>query len=448
MGNRRMLSHAPDPPRVRRRRQRVIAENRDPIGRAQLAGQAMGLPFAGVDAARHPAETNAAVPPKFSSGESSRGHLAPWMNVKTDATKVSTATFRPCAAARRLRRNSLLVRGSLTKSMTMSQRTLLSVVLLLTLGVITLGSYVRLSNAGLGCPDWPGCYGRLMVPADLRAAGAEAHARAWIEMVHRYAAGFLGVCIAALTVLAWHHRHRRMIAAAAAALVVFQALLGMWTVTLRLQPLIVMGHLLGGLGLLSLLWLWRLADTAPRPLPRLRPYAVAALLAVVLQIALGGWTSANYAAIACPDLPTCQGAWWPDMDVAEGFSLPAAVNGSWEGGGHTGEGRTAIHLVHRLGALTTLLVVGVFAAALVRAGGALRVMGVALATVLLLQFSLGLGNVLLGLPLPMAVAHTTGAALLLLTVLWSARAVIVHRPVHARARDADFFAYPAGDPET
>ncbi|MGE0082580.1 MAG: heme A synthase [Thiohalomonadaceae bacterium] len=310
----------------------------------------------------------------------------------------------------------------------MTQRRLLTAVLLLALGVIALGSYVRLSNAGLGCPDWPGCYGRLVVPGELRASGAEAHARAWIEMVHRYAAGFLGLCIAALAVAAFRRRAGRLFAGALALLVVFQALLGMWTVTLRLQPAIVMGHLLGGLGLLSLLWLWRLDGARAHAHPRLRPLALVAVAAVVLQIALGGWTSANYAAIACPDFPTCQGRWWPEADFAEGFSLPAAVAGSWEGGGHTGEGRIAIHLAHRLGALFAVLASGFFAAGLVRAGGPLRPAGLILAAALLLQFSLGMGNVLLGVPLPVAVAHAAGAALLLLSVLWGARSVLARAP--------------------
>lgn len=306
----------------------------------------------------------------------------------------------------------------------MTPRRFLTAVLLLALGVIALGAYVRLSNAGLGCPDWPGCYGRLVVPDELRTNGIEAHARAWIEMVHRYAAGFLGLCIIVLGVMAFRRRSGRLFAAALILLVVFQALLGMWTVTLRLQPVVVMAHLLGGLGLLALLWLWRFHDAYASACPRLRPLALAAVAAVVLQIALGGWTSANYAAIACPDFPTCQGRWWPEADFAEGFSLPAAVDGSWEGGGHSGEGRTAIHLAHRLGALFTLFMTGFLAVELVRAGGTLYRAGLMLAAALLFQLSLGVGNVLFGVPLPVAVAHTAGAALLLLAVLWGARSVL------------------------
>jgi len=312
--------------------------------------------------------------------------------------------------------------------MVMTQRRALAAVLLLALGVIALGSCVRLSNAGLGCPDWPGCYGRLVVPGELRATGGEAHTRAWIEMVHRYAAGFLGLCIVALAVSAFQRRSGRRFAAPLVLLLILQALLGMWTVTLRLQPAIVMGHLLGGLALLSLLWLWRLARDPALPHPTLRPFALIAVTAVGLQIALGGWTSANYAAIACPDFPTCQGAWWPEADFGEAFSLPAPIAASWEGGGHSGVGRTAIHLAHRLGALLAVCAAGIFAAGLVCAGGRLRRVGMVMGAALALQFSLGVGNVLLGVPLAVAVAHTAGAALLLLAVLWGAHSVLVHKP--------------------
>ncbi|MCK9529688.1 MAG: COX15/CtaA family protein [Gammaproteobacteria bacterium] len=306
----------------------------------------------------------------------------------------------------------------------MPRPSLISTTLVLTFAVITLGAYVRLSNAGLGCPDWPGCYGRLIVPEHVRVESAVAHARAWIEMVHRYAAGVLGLSIAVLAWLAFRGGRGRRFAVALTVLVIFQALLGMWTVTLRLQPVIVMGHLLGGLALLSLLWLWRLSASRHVPNSPLRGAAAAAVLVVVSQIALGGWTSANYAAVACADFPTCQGQWWPDADFDEGFSLPAAVAGSWEGGGHTGAGRTAIHLAHRLGAVAAVLVVGLFATGLLRAGGPLRRAGLVLGIALLGQFFLGAANVLLSFPLSLAVAHTAGAALLLLAVLWSARSVL------------------------
>ncbi|MGH8403845.1 MAG: COX15/CtaA family protein, partial [Gammaproteobacteria bacterium] len=209
---------------------------------------------------------------------------------------------------------------------------------LLALGVIVLGAYVRLSQAGLGCPDWPGCYGHMTVPeshqavaqADARYLNRPLHsARAWKEMIHRYFAGSLTLLILILAIAAWwrQFKGRYPVALPTLALltVIFQALLGMWTVTLLLFPPVVMGHLLGGyltFALLVLLvlqtggWL-RAADGADTIL---RWFAAVALAVLVCQIALGGWTSSNYAGIACPDFPTCQAQWWPPMDFRDAFS--------------------------------------------------------------------------------------------------------------------------------
>ncbi|MGH8281583.1 MAG: COX15/CtaA family protein, partial [Gammaproteobacteria bacterium] len=208
----------------------------------------------------------------------------------------------------------------------------------LALGVIVLGAYVRLSQAGLGCPDWPGCYGHITVPQTQQAvAQADARyatrplqaARAWKEMIHRYFAGSLAVLILVLAVAAWWRRRRWrqpiVLPTLALLTVIFQALLGMWTVTLLLFPPVVMGHLLGGyltLALLILLalqaggWL-RAGDSAGKTL---RWLAGITLIVLVLQMALGGWTSSNYAGIACPDFPTCQGQWWPPMDFRDAFA--------------------------------------------------------------------------------------------------------------------------------
>lgn len=291
-----------------------------------------------------------------------------------------------------------------------ARRVLLAATLLLAFCVVGLGAYVRLSDAGLGCPDWPGCYGQMIgVPA-----AAHDPARAWKEMSHRYLAGTLGLAILALTVLAWRQRSRPLATSLLAAVVVFQALLGMWTVTLLLKPVIVTAHLLGGMATLALLvWLLLDASASRAPLPaRTRLLARIALGVVIVQIALGGWVSSNYAALACADFPTCRGSWWPTMDFAHAFTVLRELGETADGGGLPFAALTAIHWSHRLWALVVLLTVGALAWTLVRVP-AWRRAGLGLATLLLLQAGLGIANVLLSLPLPLAVAHNVGAALLL-----------------------------------
>lgn len=293
----------------------------------------------------------------------------------------------------------------------------------LTLVVVVLGAWVRLTDAGLGCPDWPGCYGALTVPEHAVDAG-----KAWREMIHRYAAGILGLVVFAFTVIAFRRRrepgHPFKLPLAIAAIIVFQALLGMWTVTLLLKPVVVMAHLLGGLTVLALIWLLllragghcRTALAAPRGL---RKVAAAALVIVAAQIALGGWTSANYAAVACPDFPTCQTDWWPDMDFDEGFVIWRGLGTNYEGGVLDLDARTAIHMTHRIGAVITFVFVAALALALMIAGRerTLRRLGVVIGVALVLQVSLGIFTVVLGFPLALAVAHNAGAALLLLTLV-------------------------------
>lgn len=306
---------------------------------------------------------------------------------------------------------------------------------LLTLCVVVLGAWVRLSDAGLGCPDWPGCYGHLDVPraeAEVDAANQVwperpvDTAKAWKEMVHRYVAGALGLLIAAIAVVALRRRRRGVpvgLPLALVALVIFQALLGMWTVTLLLKPLIVLAHLLGGLTVLALLG-WLTLAHAPRlpamPHPRwLRRLAVFALLVLGVQITLGGWTSTNYAALACPDLPTCQGEWWPETDFDSAFVPWHGLGIDYEGGILDGPARTAIHLTHRLGAIVAALVIGALALACMHPARAtaLRRAGGVIALLLTLQIGLGLANVAWLLPLSVATAHNGGAALLLLALL-------------------------------
>ena len=301
---------------------------------------------------------------------------------------------------------------------------------MLAFAVVVLGAYVRLSHAGLGCPDWPGCYGEIIVPdqvvpdVETQQQRPLEHGKAWKEMVHRYAAGTLGLLIAGLAVISWINRKQpgqpTVLPAVLAALVIFQAALGMWTVTLLLKPVIVVAHLLGGMTILALLF-WLLLERGGKTRPRcpaLYPWALTALAMLVIQIALGGWTSANYAALACPDFPVCQGQWWPPMDFAGGFTFWHRPGMDYEGGILAGDARAAIHMAHRLGALFAFLIIGVTALrALLDSNTPARGPGYVLLGALLAQLLLGIFNVLLRLPLPVAVAHNAVAALLLLTVV-------------------------------
>lgn len=309
----------------------------------------------------------------------------------------------------------------------------------LALVVIVLGAYVRLSDAGLGCPDWPGCYGHLVLPGDEaardRAEAAFPHrpleaGKAWREMVHRYAASGLGLCIVVVAWCAWLNRRdpRQPVAVPLVLLgvVLFQGLLGMWTVTLLLKPLIVMGHLLGGLSTLALL-VWLLLENSrrrrrtDRVSPRRAPgLAVLGLGILVAQIALGGWTSSNYAALACPDVPTCQGEWWPPQaDFAQGFVLWRGLGINYEFGVLDAPSRVAIHFTHRLGAVVTLV-------ALLGMGfwfrrqsrdPSVRQAALLVMAAVCLQVAIGIAVVWFGLPLPVATAHNAGAALLLVSMV-------------------------------
>ncbi len=291
----------------------------------------------------------------------------------------------------------------------------------LTLVVVVLGAWVRLTDAGLGCPDWPGCYGAMVVPETAADSG-----KAWREMIHRYAAGALGLLVFAVAAMAWRKRrvggHPVKVPLAIAVLIVFQALLGMWTVTLLLKPVVVMAHLLGGLTVLALLW-WLLLHSAGAPAVAtpvaVRRLAVAALVVVAAQIALGGWTSANYAALACPDFPTCQAEWWPDADFGEGFVVWRGLGTNYEGGVLDLDGRTAIHLAHRIGAVLTFVFVGALALTLLLRARerALRVAASAVGIALLAQLTIGVLTVVKGVPLSLAVMHNAGAAVLLLAVV-------------------------------
>jgi cytochrome c oxidase assembly protein subunit 15 len=306
---------------------------------------------------------------------------------------------------------------------------------LLAFCVVVLGAWTRLGNAGLGCPDWPGCYGHLTVGQAVEHA-AEANAafpdrpleadKAIKEMVHRYFASTLGLLIIAIAVLAFRNRRDpaqpMRLPALLVLLVVFQGLLGMWTVTLLLKPLIVTAHLVGGLTTMSLLW-WLGLDAAPVPRSdsqrKIRSLAVLGLAVLALQIVLGGWTSSNYSAVACPDFPTCQASYWPDMDFKDAFVLWRGLGIDYEGGVLDHPARVAIHFAHRLGAVVTALVLGFLAWKASRTGPsrAVRLGGGVLAAVLVTQWIVGPVMVLETFPLPLATAHNAVAALLLLSVV-------------------------------
>ncbi|MFO1493654.1 MAG: COX15/CtaA family protein [Lysobacterales bacterium] len=356
-------------------------------------------------------------------------------------------------------------------------RRLIWVTVVVTLTVIVLGAYVRLSHAGLGCPDWPGCYGHVTWPTaseDIARAN-EAYPqravevpKAWKEMVHRFLAGGLGVIVLALAWIAAGRERQARVAVVGAALlaitaiamytadvrtaallpaaaamlwpiwaarrldaptsyrfvlaalglIIFQALLGKWTVTMQLKPIVVTGHLLGGLSTFALL-LWAALHLNGSPAGRLalaRRLAVLALLVLIGQLFLGGWTSTNYAALACPDFPTCVGRWWPETNFREAFVLFREIGVNYEGGILDATARATIHYTHRIGALVVLIVYAGLILNLLR-DRAGRTLGVALAGALTVQIGLGISNVVYDLPLPVATAHNGVAAVLLALTL-------------------------------
>lgn len=319
----------------------------------------------------------------------------------------------------------------------------------LALFVVVLGAYVRLSDAGLGCPDWPGCYGQILAPSAESSIHIANQAfpdtpvetpKAWKEMIHRYFASTLGLLILAMAFIAFKHRktskQQVKLSLFLVLLVCFQGALGMWTVTMLLKPFIVTLHLLGGMLTLALLFwatLTAYQNTKPRSNkhilapPSIKKWALLALIVVYIQIALGGWTSTNYVALYCTDLPTCQGQWLPPTNFEEGFTLwhkDHTDDKNYEGGVLSLEAGTAVHITHRLGAVITLLVVGGFALKLFSLGiGIARRYGVLLGLVLGTQISLGLLNIILVLPIPIAVAHNGVAALLLLTLIAITRSI-------------------------
>lgn len=320
--------------------------------------------------------------------------------------------------------------------------------------VVILGAFTRLVDAGLGCPDWPGCYGHLTWPKGAEAVAAAearfpdfpvAHDKTWPEMVHRYFASLLGLVILGLTIATFrwsaktpHQPYPRFHVLGLLALVIIQGLFGMWTVTLKLWPQVVTAHLLGGFATLSLLWLlaqrcsgqyWQLPGHLHHHLGGLKLLAVVTLLAVIAQISLGGWTSSNYAALACTDFPTCHGEWWPAMDFTHAFNFAQDIGPNYLGGLLENEARTAIHVSHRLGAIAVSLLVLLLWWKLISLGtGKTRFIAWLLLSVLLIQLTLGITNILGSLPLAVAVAHNAVGALLLLVMV-----TLLHRLFTARS---------------
>ena len=300
--------------------------------------------------------------------------------------------------------------------------------LFLTFDLVLFGAFTRLTDSGLGCPDWPGCYASaspLGARAEIHAAqaalpsGPVTHGKAWIEMIHRYLATGVGALIALLAALSWLAARRRKLpispwwASATLLWVCVQGAFGALTVTMKLYPAVVTAHLLGGLILLVLLAVQK--EGYRRAALALPPglYAAALVLALLgaLQIALGGWVSTNYAVLACREFPTCQGAWWPAMDFEHGFALLRELGAGKDGGFLPFAALTAIHYMHRLGAYIVLVAMALFAWRLQVSGdAALRRFALGVAALVLWQLASGLSNVVLGSPLIGAVAHTAGAA--------------------------------------
>lgn len=337
---------------------------------------------------------------------------------------------------------------------------LVNISLVLTLLAIALGAYTRLTDAGLGCPDWPGCYGNLTAPlhdahlAEIQEkfpdAQIEPH-KARNEMLHRYIAGLLGLCVLAIALTSFWLERFRLLSATIFLLVLFQAVLGMWTVTMNLLPLVVLAHLIGGFTLLSLLALLRVnigwykisrhgnnkmyAMNAESKLVRLIPFGYFAIAVLITQIMLGGWTSTNYAAVVCYQLPFCEGDWVERFSLQSALSLPLGHE-TYEYGVLPYEARMSIHVSHRIGAIVTFLVLGFFVFLSWRCAATkeMRRYAAIIAGLLFLQLTLGVLNVVAQVPLLNAVAHNVVAANLLMMTAIFLRQVYLRRTLSSDAR--------------
>ncbi|HRK57673.1 MAG TPA: COX15/CtaA family protein [Burkholderiaceae bacterium] len=319
-------------------------------------------------------------------------------------------------------------------------RNLARITAVITFGLIVLGAYVRLSDAGLGCPDWPGCFGQF-TPSLAAESIEHAHAqaphgpvsahKAWKEMVHRYLAMLVGCLIVAMAICATRQKDdlkrrtpsRPVLAWATVVVVIVQAVLGAWTVTWLLKPAIVTLHLLGGMATLALL-VWYAQTQRPGPagnsqLRRLRPMARLALATLLIQITLGGWVSTNYAAAVCGELPLCQGQILPPMDFPNGFHVVRELGKTAQGSNLALPALTAIHMAHRIFAIAVLLVFVLLIVRAARVAGGRRY-ALALSLALAAQIALGLklvwamaaSHLDLSIHLPLAAGHNAVAALL------------------------------------
>jgi len=303
---------------------------------------------------------------------------------------------------------------------------------LLAFAVLLLGAYTRLTHAGLGCPDWPGCYGHMLVPDSAQIQPGQfsgtplQEKKAWTEMAHRYAAGTLGLLVLCLTVqVVRRHRHAMPVALFLLVLIVFQAALGMWTVTLKLLPVVVMAHLLGGMLIFATLC-YLCLSLSGRKVPVLmftkrdfKPWALLGLCIVFVQIALGGWVSANYAGIACVGFPFCNGSLLPHLDLQSAFNFLSPIGANYQGGVLDSASRVTIQVVHRLGAFMVVAYLGFLTVWLMvsERGKSLRSIALMIAVLLAIQVGLGIINVTNLLPLSVAVMHNGVAALLLASLV-------------------------------
>ena len=297
--------------------------------------------------------------------------------------------------------------------------------------LIVLGAYVRLSDAGLGCPDWPGCFGTLTVPESQMAIEKAQHTfpdqiiengKAWKEMAHRYVAGILGLLILIIGVLA--HKNKKslkvniLVPYSLLALVFFQAMLGMLTVTLLLKPIIVSAHLIGGMTTLAILTYISYEHFNKNSKLTLKNDIIFymtrfSLILIFIQIFLGGWTSTNYAGLACTDFPTCHGEWIPNMDFKNGFNIFRNLGQTFEGAPISLDALQEIQWIHRIGAVTVIIYFSYLSFTLMKYKQ-LRFESMLLVALLAAQFIIGIANLMLHLPMVLAVSHNLIAALLVI----------------------------------
>jgi len=316
-------------------------------------------------------------------------------------------------------------------------RKLVFVSILLAIVVVSLGAYTRLTHAGLGCPDWPGCYGLIDVPESAAQIAKAEQAfperpvepeKAWNEMIHRYFAGSLGLLIALITFISLKHRRQGgpvILPLAILGIVIFQAALGMWTVTMKLMPIVVMGHLLGGFTTLVLLFLLYLRlkgyrlPTSDWSIKKFANFALIGVFILAGQIALGGWTSSNYAALTCTELPICQSGWVEQLDFKESFNPIPPKRDTYEFGHLNHNERVTIHVMHRIGAIVTTLYLAWLALMIFTKAQTqfFRTSATVLAGILLVQVALGISNIWFSLPLAVAVSHNVVAACLMMALV-------------------------------